>query len=101
GIRFVALDYARWPTLLEPWIEASLRSEAERIPLVPPCSAHGVSHALRVTGIESGSVIRPAPGSRAAVVRVEAVGSRESVSWLLDGRLIGTTDAHSAALRLT
>ncbi len=54
-----------------------------------------------LTGIESGSVIRPTPGSKASVVRVEAVGSRENVSWLLDGRLVGTTDSRSAGLRLT
>jgi penicillin-binding protein 1C len=99
--RFVPIEYVRWPTLLEPWIERSLRSEAEQIPLAAPCAAHGLSRGLRVTGIESGSVIRPTPGSKAALIRVEAIGSRESVSWLLDGRLVGTTDARTAGLRLT
>jgi penicillin-binding protein 1C len=100
GTKPVPVPYARWPTLLEPWIEPALRSDVERLPLAPPCSAHGVSRALRVTGIENGSVIRPTPGSRSAVLRVEAIGSRDSISWLLDGRLIGVTEARGA-LRLT
>ena len=97
----VAHPYARWPTLLEPWIDGALRSETERMAFAPGCAAQAVSRGLRVSGIESGSVIRAAPGSPAAVVRVQAVGSRETVSWLLDGRLVGTTDAKAAGLRLT
>lgn len=99
--RWEPLEYARWPTLLEPWIERSLRSEAERIPWAADCAARGPSRSLRITGIEHGSVIRPAPGSAAAVVRVQAVGSRERVHWLLDGRLIGSTEPHGEGLRLT
>lgn len=99
--RWVPLEYVRWPTLLEPWIERSLRSEAERIPWAADCAARGPSRALRITGIEHGSVIRPAPGSPAAVVRVQVVGSRERVDWLLDGRLVGSTEPHGEGLRLT
>ncbi len=99
--RFVPVEFARWPTLLEPWIDADLRSDAEQIPLAAPCTAHEPSRALRVTGIDSGSVIRATPAGKAAVVRVQALGSRESVSWLLDGRLVGTTDSRAAGLRLT
>jgi penicillin-binding protein 1C len=99
--RFVAADYVRWPTLLEPWIEPAQRSEVERIPLTAPCTSKGLSRALRVTGIDSGSVIRPTPGSKSVVVRVQAVGSPDSVNWLLDGRLVGTTDSRASGLRLT
>jgi penicillin-binding protein 1C len=86
----VSLEYARWPTLLEPWIDPQWKSETERLPLTPPCRATTPDRALRLMGIESGSVIRPAPGQQAAVVRVQAVGAREGVNWLLDGRLIGS-----------
>jgi penicillin-binding protein 1C len=97
----VAFDYARWPTLLEPWIEAGMRSDVEQLPWAPACAPSGPSRALRVSGIESGSVIRPAPGAASAVVRVQAIGSRESVNWLLDGRLVGLTSGPGASLRLT
>jgi penicillin-binding protein 1C len=99
GMRWVALPYARWPTLLEPWLDPQWRSDAERLPLTPPCSAATPTRALRLTGIETGSVIRPAPGQPAAVVRVQAVGAREGVNWLLDGRLVGSGLAEQA-LRL-
>jgi len=99
--RAVPHEFARWPALLEPWIDNDLRSDAEQIPWAAPCAPHGPSRALRMSGIENGSVIRPTPGNKAAIVRVQAIGSRESVSWLLDGRLVGTTDPRTAGLRLT
>jgi len=97
--RWVALEYARWPTLLEPRVDPQWRSDAERLPLTPPCRAATPTQALRLTGIETGSVIRPAPGQTAAVVRVQAVGAREGVTWLLDGRLVGSGQAEQS-LRL-
>ena len=99
GVRWVALEYARWPTLLEPWLDPQWKSDAERLPLTPPCRAATPTRALRLTGIETGSVIRPAPGQHAAVVRVQAVGAREGVNWLLDGRLVGSGQAEQS-LRL-
>lgn len=90
SVRWVALEYARWPTLLEPWIDPQWKSDAERLPLTPACRAATPDRALRLMGIENGSVIRPAPGQQAAVVRVQAVGASEGVTWLLDGRLIGS-----------
>ena len=44
-------------------------------------------------------MIRPAPGQPAAVVNVQAVGAREGVNWLLDGRLVGSGRA-GQSLRL-
>lgn len=99
GPRWVAVPYARWPTLLEPWIDRDWRADVERLPLTPPCRTATPQRALRLTGIESGSVIRPVPGQGTAVVRVAAVGAREGLHWLLDGRLVGS-GAAEAALRL-
>jgi len=103
--RLEAIEYARWPALLEPWIGPDLRSEAERIPWSAACAARQPRRALRVSGIENGSVIRAGTGGgprQPAVVRVQAIGSRDDVNWLLDGRLVGTTAAGDATgLRLT
>ena len=99
GGRWVALEYARWPTLLEPWLDPQWRSDVERLPLTPPCRATTPIRALRLTGIEPGSLIRPAPGQPAAVVRVQALGARDGVNWLLDGRLVGSGRAEQS-LRL-
>lgn len=97
--RWLAVDYARWPTLLEPWIDRDWKADVERLPLTPPCRNGTPVRALRLTGIESGSIIRPAPGQGAAVVRVAAVGAREGLTWLLDGRQVGSGPAE-AALKL-
>ena len=99
GVHWAALEYARWPTLLEPWLDPQWKSDAERLPLTPPCRAATPTRALRLTGIEAGSLIRPAPGQPAAVVQVQAVGAREGVNWLLDGRLVGSGRA-GQSLRL-
>ena len=94
------VEYVRWPTLLQPWITRDMRSPAEATPWAAACAGRGLDRALRLTGLDQGSVIRPAPGHRAAVVRVQAIGSPENIHWLLDGRLVGTTDARSSGLRL-
>lgn len=99
GARWMAVDYARWPTLLEPWIDRDWKADVERLPLTPPCRNGTPVRALRLTGIESGSIIRPAPGQGAAVVRVAAVGAREGLIWLLDGRVVSSGTAETA-LRL-
>ena len=87
--RWEAMEYARWPTLLEPWLDAAWRSDAERIPLTPACQATAPVRALRLLGLEDGSVIRPVPGRHSVVVRVQAVGARDGLNWLLDGRVVG------------
>jgi penicillin-binding protein 1C len=87
-----AVATARWPTLLDPWIDAAQRGEAERLPLAAGCASASPQRSLRISGLDPGSVIRARPGSRAAVLSVQAVGTREAVTWLLDGRLVGQTE---------
>ncbi len=99
GTHWQALEYARWPTLLEPWLYPEWKSAVEHLPLTPPCRAAAPSRALRLTGLDSGSIIRPTPGQRQAVLRLQAIGARESLSWLLNGRLVGSGGADTV-LRL-
>jgi penicillin-binding protein 1C len=65
-------------------------------------TARATSRSLRVTGIDDGSVVRPVPGATSAEIRVQALGTREPITWLLDGRWVGTTaaGARGDALRL-
>ena len=97
----VARPYARWPTLLEPWVTSEWRSDADRIGWAAPCAKQDLSRSLRITGIDNGSIIRATPEQRTAVVRVQALGTPDNVSWLLDGRLVGSTNARSNGLRLS
>ncbi len=95
-----AIQYPRWPALLEPWIGPAQRSPVELLPLDAACGALAPNRLLRVTGIDAGSVIRAQPGKSHASVQVQAIGSAETVQWLLDGQWVGSTTARSAGLRL-
>ncbi|MEN9317341.1 MAG: hypothetical protein RIS35_3734 [Pseudomonadota bacterium] len=91
---------ARWPALLEPWIDGRWRAEVERLAWAPGCGDADPRRALRVTGLEPGTVARPAPGRRDVVLQVRAVGSREPLAWLLDGAWVGASPAGAPTLRL-
>ena len=101
GAPVTARPVVRWPTLLEPWIASEWRSDTDRIAWAPPCAKQDLSRSLRITGVDHGSIIRATPEQRTAVVRVQALGTPDNVTWLLDGRLVGSTDARSSGLRLT
>ena len=99
--RVQAITYARWPTLLQPWIEPAQRSDVERLPWGPPCRGATPARTLRISGLESGSVLRAAPGKTDITVQLQALGTTEPVNWLLDGRLMGTTSPDASRFRLT
>ncbi len=83
------IELARWPTLLQPWIEAAARSPVERLPWSPTCAARAAVAGLRIVGIETGSVLRPTPGHRKLDLSLQALGAREGVTWLLNGQVVG------------
>ena len=85
------VEYARWPALLQPWITPSQRSEAERLPLGPPCAHQAPSRSLRITGISPGSVLHAVPGKKSLTLQLQALGTSEPVVWLLNGRWVGST----------
>jgi penicillin-binding protein 1C len=97
--------YARWPTLLDPWVEGLWRDEVERLPKTEGCEhSHdklSPERSLRISGINHGSVLRPRPGQTEVSVRVHAIGSDEPITWLLNGRTVGTTPSKRPDLKLT
>jgi penicillin-binding protein 1C len=94
-------SFARWPALLEPWIDGRWRSEVEALGWAADCADGDPRRALRVTGLEAGSIARTAPGRGEVVLQLRAVGSADALTWLLDGVWVGTTPARSPTLRLT
>jgi penicillin-binding protein 1C len=100
-----AQPHARWPALLEPWIEGDWRSSVERLPIATACNQRNLKHtaqrSLRISGIEPGSVLRPSPGHKELTVLVRAVGSSQPITWLLNGRMVGTSGAGQTSLKLT
>lgn len=91
---------APWPALLHPWLSASERQRSTLPPLAPDCDAPVEPVArLRITGLPDGALIR-SPSNRADPPRISlrALGAAETVSWLLEGRLIGTSQGDAPVL---
>jgi len=95
-----ARTIARWPALLEPWVDGRWRAEIESRPWAAACAHTDPRRALRVSGLEPGSIARAAPGRGEVVLELRAVGSQEGLTWLLDGAWVGSTPPRSPTLRL-
>lgn len=94
-------EVARWPAALEPWLNEARNREHGLPPWSPACRRPlEAAGQLRLDGITDGAVLRPAPGQASAVLSVRAVGSRETLYWLLDGRFL-RAGAGSAVQRIT
>jgi penicillin-binding protein 1C len=86
-------EAVRWPTLLEPWLEASLQREARPPAWSPACHDHReASAAIKIVGLNNGSVIQQANGAKPPVVRLELRGGGEGlrgpVHWIVNGRVV-------------
>jgi len=96
-----AREIARWPTVLEPWLGTAENHKQDLPPWSPHCSRPFESAGtLKIDGIADGSVLRPAPGQTQAVLSVHAIGSRETLYWLVDGRFL-RAGSGSATQRIT
>jgi penicillin-binding protein 1C len=82
---------APWPTLAYPWLDGAERKRATLPDLTPDCSQPTAPRAdLSIVGVVTGSVLRPpSNGGAPPQVSLHALGTREAVRWLLNGRLIG------------
>lgn len=96
------VDAVRWPTLLLPFLDAAQLHPAERLPWAPGCAARTPSaQALRIMGVEPGTVLRPTPGRAEVTLRLQALGAQQGLSWLLDGQLVASSEAADHAQTLT
>jgi penicillin-binding protein 1C len=91
----VPAEYARWPALAYPWLDGRERRLASLPALAPGCrETHEPDAALRIAGVVDGTVLRRAPNSPTPPqLTLRALGTRETVSWMLDGKLLGRTVA--------
>ncbi|MCE4540086.1 penicillin-binding protein 1C [Pelomonas sp. P7] len=95
-------DVARWPTLLQPFLDTAERDPVELLPWRPGCVPSTPAAAgLRIVGLEPGSVLRPTPGQASISLRLQAVGASQGVTWLLDGQFIGSSEQPGASQLLT
>ena len=90
------VDIARWPALAYPWLSREERRRASLPALAAGCAPDALDamHPLRIDGLADGATVARAPNStKPASVRLRALGTQGSVSWLVNGRLAATTIA--------
>lgn len=87
-------EIARWPVLAMPWLSAAERSASQMPPRAADCSDDGrdVAVNLHIDGVNDGATLMRAPGGKPIQLGLRALGARDAVTWLLNGRVVG----HSA-----
>ncbi|WP_301102138.1 penicillin-binding protein 1C [Propionivibrio sp.] len=93
----LAVEMARWPAALEPWLDAATRQRALPPPLAPECAKTQAPEAgLKIVGISDGETIRRAGSGQGQVpeLRLEARGGQEDLIWLVNGHQIGRVTAN-------
>lgn len=88
------VEIARWPARVSPWLSTAQRKVAQLPVLAPGCADDGRADrgALHIEGLNDLAVLAAAPGAREGVaLQLRALGSEETVDWLLDGRWIART----------
>ena len=88
-----SIEAARWPAVLEPWLDPGLR-----LGTLPPkwsavCASANRGDTITITGLADGAVVRRPPGKEAPRARLEIRGSDSEVNWMLNGRIIGRQHA--------
>lgn len=97
----IAVEMARWPAAIEPWLDPKTRTQALPSTWSDECAnARAPEAGLRIAGIRDGETLRQVAGSGRAwpTVRLEARGGQAQLVWLIDGRQIGRSPAHQAML---
>jgi penicillin-binding protein 1C len=89
------IEHARWPTLLQPWLDPAQRAAAALPPPASGCVGAGepARGALRIDGALAATILRRAPGSATApTLALRALGAEGPVDWLVNGRLVGRSE---------
>jgi len=93
-------SFAPWPALLHPWLSLAERQRASLPGLSPDCSAPAEPlQTLRIAGLADGALLRsPSNRSEPPRISLRALGTADTVSWLLDGKPTGTSLGDAAVL---
>lgn len=92
-----AVEMARWPAALEPWLDTATRRKALPPAWAPTCSSTPAPEGgLKIVGVSDGETIRRAANGSAPQLRLEARGSQNDLMWLLNGRQLGRLPANRA-----
>ncbi|WP_407279332.1 penicillin-binding protein 1C [Aromatoleum evansii] len=94
-----AVEMARWPAALEPWLDAATRRHALPPAWAPTCKdAVAPEAGLKIVGVTDGGTIRRAGTGPAPELRLEARGGQDALTWLVNGVQVGRAAAGRALL---
>jgi penicillin-binding protein 1C len=94
------VEAVRWPAVLEPWLDAGLRTRALPPPWATDCAQRAAPEAgLHIAGLASGAVLQAAREPAAPQVQLEVRGQRGAVHWLVNGRPVGRSAAGEPLLQ--
>lgn len=93
------VELARWPVLVTPWLSAAERRAGELPMRAADCMDDGrdVMAGLHIDGVNDGAVLMRAPGGKPVQLRLSALGTRDPVTWLLNGRVAARTTTNTPA----
>jgi penicillin-binding protein 1C len=85
-----AQEFARWPVLLQPWLDGWLPADQRLPEWQPGCAPVDTAPAatLRIVGLTDGLRLRPAPHHGHVSLQLAVRGAHGTVYWLLDGRRV-------------
>lgn len=85
------VESARWPALLEPWLDRATRARAVPPPWDARCARHAQAQsAIRIVGANDGEILHRA-GDIAPLVRLELRGHGGEANWMINGSLRART----------
>ena len=90
-------NLATWPALARPWLSPRERHLSTLPALAPDCTeTSGPMQGLAIDGLVDGTVLRNPPNRQHQLeVNVRALGASGNVDWLLDGRLIASSQGEA------
>jgi len=82
-----AIEIARWPAVLEPWLGEELRQRAFPPEWAADCSQYArPDGGLKIVGAADGDILRRPTGADAPRLHLEVRGQGGEVVWLVNGR---------------
>ncbi len=89
---FTRVDAARWPVVLEAWLDPGLRKRALPPAWSPTCALHARQRgALQIVGLTDGERLHRA-AHQAPLVRLALHGQAATVHWLVNGLRVARTE---------
>lgn len=90
------VEAVRWPAILEPWLEPSVRERALPPPWSERCRLHAAAESnLEIVGVRDGAILHHA-AIHAPLVTLQARGHAGPLLWLVNGTASARTNTGEA-----